>query len=44
MELKSNTTRGEIDIDAMLEHTSMEEFMHGLYTARKDLNIGRSVK
>ena len=24
----------------MLEHTSMDEFMHGLYTAKKDLGVG----
>ena len=31
MELRSTSTFKDIDIDAMLEHTSFDEFMHGLY-------------
>ena len=31
MELKSTTSFKDIDIDAMLEHTTFEEFMRGLY-------------
>jgi len=31
MELKSTTTFKDIDIDAMLEHTTFEDFMKGLY-------------
>jgi len=31
MELKSTTSFKDIDIDAMLEHTTFDEFMKGLY-------------
>jgi hypothetical protein len=31
MELKSTSTFKDIDIDAMLEHTTFDEFMAGLY-------------
>lgn len=34
MELKSTTQFKDIDIDAMLEHTTFEEFMKGLYSSR----------
>ena len=34
MELKSTTSFKDIDIDAMLEHTTFDEFMKGLYTSR----------
>ena len=34
MELKSTATFKDIDIDAMLEHTSFDEFMKGLYSSR----------
>lgn len=44
MELKSLATDTEIDIDAMLEHTTIEEFMHGLHGAKKTEGIGRSVR
>jgi hypothetical protein len=33
MELESTNTFRDIDIEAMLENTTMEQFMHGLYTA-----------
>jgi hypothetical protein len=33
MELESTAAFKNVDIDAMLEHTSIEQFMHGLYTA-----------
>ena len=32
MELESTTNFKDIDIDKMLEHTSMDDFMRGLYT------------
>jgi len=32
MELKSTASFKDIDIDAMLEHTTFDEFMKGLYT------------
>ena len=38
MELKSTSTFKDIDIDAMLEHTSFEEFMQGLYINRAQNN------
>jgi hypothetical protein len=31
MELRSTSTFKDIDIDKMLETTSFDEFMHGLY-------------
>lgn len=31
MELRSTSTFKDIDIDSMLEHTSFEDFMQGLY-------------
>ena len=34
MELKSTASFKDIDIDAMLEHTTFEEFMKGLFTSR----------
>jgi hypothetical protein len=34
MELKSTTSFKDVDIDAMLEHTTFEEFMKGLYSSR----------
>jgi len=34
MELKSTATFKDVDIDAMLEHTTFDEFMRGLYTSR----------
>jgi hypothetical protein len=44
MELESTSATKNIDIDAMLENTTMEQFMHGMYTAQKQLGIGRSVQ
>ena len=38
MELKSTSTFKDIDIDAMLEHTSFDEFMQGLYMNRAKSN------
>lgn len=38
MELKSTSTFKDIDIDAMLEHTTFDEFMHGLYINRAKSN------
>ena len=38
MELKSTSTFKDIDIDAMLEHTSFDEFMQGLYINRAKQN------
>ena len=32
MELQSTSAFKEIDIDSMLEHTTMEDFMKGLYS------------
>jgi hypothetical protein len=42
MELKSTSSFRDIDIDKMLEHTSLDDFMRGLYVnkagqARVDL-------
>jgi len=34
MELKSTTSFKDIDIDAMLEHTTFDEFMKGLYQSK----------
>ena len=34
MELKSTASFKDIDIDAMLEHTSFDDFMKGLYSTR----------
>lgn len=34
MELKSTASFKDIDIDAMLEHTSFDDFMKGLYSHR----------
>ena len=42
MELESLTQSRDIDLDAMLEHTTLEQFMHGLYTAQKKLGVARS--
>ena len=44
MELESTAAFKNVDIDAMLEHTSIEQFMHGLYTAQQKLGIARSGK
>lgn len=35
MELKSTSSFKDIDIDAMLEHTTLDEFMRGLYINKK---------
>lgn len=37
MELKSTTGFKDIDIDAMLEHTSFDDFMRGLYTNKSTI-------
>ena len=34
MELKSTASFKDVDIDAMLEHTTFDEFMRGLYNSR----------
>ena len=34
MELRSTASFKDIDIDAMLEHTTFDEFMKGLYANR----------
>lgn len=34
MELKSTASFKDIDIDAMLEHTTFDDFMRGLYSTR----------
>ncbi len=47
MELESTSSFKDIDIDKMLEHTTMDDFMRGLYTnqaetetkADKGLNV-----
>lgn len=44
MEVKSLASSTEIDIDAMLQHTSIEEFMHGLHGAKKTQGLARSRK
>ena len=33
MELESTASFKDIDIDKMLEHTTMDDFMHGLYVS-----------
>jgi hypothetical protein len=33
MELESTTSFKDIDVDKMLEHTTMEDFMRGLYVS-----------
>lgn len=38
MELTSTSSFRDIDIDAMLEHTTMDDFMKGLYS-RTDFNM-----
>ena len=38
MELKSTSTFKDVDIDSMLEHTSFDEFMQGLYINRAKEN------
>lgn len=46
MELKSTASFKDVDIDAMLEHTTFDDFMRGLYlnkvasTSKKDPNAG----
>ena len=42
MELESTSNFKDIDIDKMLEHTSMEDFMRGLYVT--GIEKGRQVK
>jgi hypothetical protein len=44
MELESIAAAKNIDIDAMLENTTMEQFMHGMYTAQKQLGVARSTQ
>lgn len=44
MELESIAASKNIDIDAMLENTTMEQFMHGMYSAQKQLGVGRSTQ
>ena len=34
MELRSTTSFKDIDIDAMLEHTTFEDFMKGMYVSK----------
>lgn len=34
MELKSTTSFKDVDVDAMLEHTTFDDFMRGLYNSR----------
>jgi len=34
MELQSTSSFKDIDIDAMLEHTTLEDFMRGLYISK----------
>jgi hypothetical protein len=36
MELESTASFQDIDIDKMLEHTTLDDFMRGLYTDNKD--------
>lgn len=43
MELKSLTSTSAINIDALLESTTLDSFMHGLYTANK-IGVERSEK
>jgi len=38
MELRSTSTFKDVDIDGMLEHTSFDEFMQGLYINRAKTN------
>lgn len=42
MELESTSSFKDIDIDKMLEHTSMEDFMRGLYVT--GIEKGRAIK
>jgi hypothetical protein len=34
MELKSTSSFKDIDVDAMLEHTTFDDFMKGLYASK----------
>lgn len=34
MELKSTASFKDVDVDAMLEHTTFDDFMRGLYSSR----------
>ena len=36
MELESTSSFKDIDIDKMLEHTTMDDFMRGLYSSQTD--------
>ena len=36
MELESTSSFRDIDIDKMLEHTTMDDFMRGLYSSQGD--------
>lgn len=36
MELESTSSFKDIDIDKMLEHTTMDDFMRGLYTSHTE--------
>ena len=42
LELESTTNFKDIDIDKMLEHTSMDDFMRGLYTT--GIEKGQTIK
>jgi len=42
MELQSTTTFKDVDIDKMLEHTTLDDFMRGLYSKQRG-NEGYSV-
>lgn len=35
MELQSTTTFKDVDIDKMLEHTTLDDFMRGLYSKQR---------
>lgn len=38
MELQSTTSFRDIDIDKMLEHTSLDDFMRGLYSSQQEVS------
>ena len=39
MELESTTSFKDIDIDKMLEHTTLDDFMRGLYTGKETSTV-----
>lgn len=44
MELQSTVSFKQIDIDKMLEHTSLDDFMRGLYTKAAGINSNQGGK